>query len=96
MANSGRSRQPYTGFGRYVRRLMSDRDIRSWSELERLIQSKTGNRHLHQSMSKYAAGKVQVPNAFTRDFAATLELDPDERTELAVKYAYHSHATPES
>jgi hypothetical protein len=69
---------------------MADRDIHSWTHLEELIEAATGNSYSYQSMSKYAAGRNVIPPEFVRDFAATLNLDADERTELAEQYAFHS------
>jgi hypothetical protein len=84
-----RRRKPYTGFGKAVRTIMIGRDVPSWTVLEELIVGVTGRRYSHQSMSKYAIGKVVVPPGFVQDFAATLDLSEAERWELAYQYAYH-------
>lgn len=86
----GRQRKPYTGFGRTLRRLMTERDIRSWTQMEEKIKEATGRSYSHQSMSKYASGISTVPPEFVRDVCATLDLGAEERTELAERYAYES------
>ena len=73
-----------------MQRLMAQRDIRSGVRLGEVIEEKTGNSYAHQSMSKYAAGDRITSREFIRDFATALDLNDDERTELAVQYAYHS------
>lgn len=83
-------RRPYTGFGKMLRGLMSEQDIRSWTQLSKMIYEKTGEHYPHQSMSKYASGASGVPVAFVQDFADTLELSKKKRTDLAEQLAYHS------
>ncbi len=90
VANTDRQREPYTGFGRTMRRFMAERGINSWTHLEDLIKEKTGNKRSHQNMSKYAFGDVQTPYEFVHDFADALGLDEAERRELAWKYTYES------
>lgn len=86
-----KKQRSYTGFGKELRRLMNDRDIHSWTELEGVILEETGKEYAHQSMSKYAAGKVNtIPNDFVVAFTAALKLDGKERGDLAEKYTYES------
>ncbi len=86
-----KKRKPYTEFGKELRRLMNDRDIYSWTELETVILEETGKEYAHQSMSKYAAGNVKtIPNDFFTAFAVALKLDEEERGDLAEKYTYES------
>lgn len=93
--DGNRQRKPYTGFGKALRRLMWERDIRSWTQLEEMIARKTNEGYSHQSMSKYASGASAIPPEFVRDFSVTLDLTQSERSELAEQYAYHS-LPPES
>lgn len=86
----GKGRKAYTGFGKALRRMMSDRDIRSWPYLEELIYQSTGRSYSHQSMSKYAAGTSQAPREFVQDFADVLELNQEERMDLARQYTFYS------
>lgn len=86
----GNKRKPYTPFGKHLRFLMWQRDIRSWTELERVIERNTGSFHSHQSMSKYAVGKVAIPVEFVQDFAEALGLNAKERTDIAELLTYHS------
>lgn len=88
--SDSRQRRPYTGFGKALRQLMWDRDIRSWTQLEEIIFRKTGVRYSHQSMSKYAAGTSAIPPEFVKAFSSTLDLSEDEKSDLAEQYTYHS------
>ncbi len=85
-----RPRKSYTGFGKALRSLMWGRDVRSWTQLEGMIQRATGEKHSHQSMSKYASGASQTPPEFVQAFAATLKLTEAERAGLAEQFTYHS------
>ncbi len=88
--SENRQRRPYTGFGKMLRRLMWERDIRSWLQLEEMIVRKTGERFSHQSMSRYAAGASAIPSEFVKAFCETLNLSDSERADLADQYTYHS------
>lgn len=88
--SENRQRKAYTGFGKTLRRLMWDRDIRSWTQLEEMITRKTGEKYSHQSMSKYASGASAIPPEFVQAFRKTLDLSDEERGDLAEQYAYHS------
>jgi hypothetical protein len=90
MMGGGRQRKPYTGFGKALKRLMVERDIRSWTQLEERIHTATGERYSHQSMSKYAAGSSAIPPEFVVAVSHTLGLEGDERSNLAEQYAFHS------
>jgi hypothetical protein len=92
VANRGtrRQRKKYTGFGKALQRLMVDRDIRSWTHLEAVLEEKTGRSYSHQSMTKYAFGDNVTPPEFVMAFADALELTREERRDLAEQYAYHS------
>ncbi len=90
-----RQRKPYTGFGKALRRLMWERDIRSWTQLEEMIARKTDDAYSHQSMSKYASGASAIPPEFVQAFSKTLDLSQAERSELAEQFTYHS-LPPES
>lgn len=92
---SPESKKPYTGFGKMLRQLMLDRDIRSWMQLSRMIEAQTGERYPHQSMSKYATGDSAIPVKFVGAFAETLALTSEERTDLAEQLAYHSRPPEE-
>jgi hypothetical protein len=92
MRGMGRERKPYTEFGRTLRRLMWDRDVRSWSSLGEMLKAEVGVEFSHQSMSKYAAGTVSIPPEFVAGVAQVLRLSESERAELAVAYAYASRA----
>lgn len=88
--SENRQRKPYTGFGKMLRRLMWERDIRSWTQLGEEIFEATGERHSHQSMSRYASGQTVIPPEFVWDVTETLGLSKTERLDLAEQYAYHS------
>ncbi len=88
--SGSRQRKPYTGFGKMLRRLMWERDVRSWLQLEEMIMRKEGERYSHQSMSRYAAGASAIPPEFVRAFSKTLNLSEAERAELSDRYTYHS------
>lgn len=92
---ASRQRKPYTGFGKTLRMLMLDRNIRSWTQLEEEIDRATGERYSHQSMSKYAAGTSTIPPEFVQAFANTLELTSSERSELAEQFTYYSRPADE-
>ncbi len=80
----------YTGFGKALRKYMIDRDVRSCTGLSRRIERRTGEVYSHQRISNYAAGKGQVPTAFVQACADALELNREERRDIAEQYAYHS------
>jgi hypothetical protein len=83
-------RKRYTGFGKAVRMVMLDRDIPSWTMLSEIIDVETGRRYSPQTLSKYAAGTVEVPSEFVVSFAEALGLLQAERRDLAEQNAYHS------
>lgn len=85
-----RPRKPYTGFGKALKSLMWDRDVRSWTQLEGMIQRTTGEKYSHQSMSKYASGATPPPPEFVQAFTRTLKLTAVERANLAEQFTYHS------
>lgn len=85
-----KGRRVYTGFGRVCRRIMWDRDIRSWNRLSEVIEEKTGQFYSHQSLSKYAAGTVQIPSEFPVDFAAALELTESERSDFEHEFTFNA------
>lgn len=91
-----RRRGPKTGFGKMLLSLMQRRDVHSWSHLSELVAEKTGREYSHQSISKYASGKVQaIPPEFVVAVCDTLQLDKQERLDLAEQYAYYSRPPDE-
>ena len=83
-------RSAYTGFGRVCRKIMWDRDIRSWTRLSEVIEDKTGQYYSHQSLSKYAAGSVQIPSEFPVDFARALKLTDAERADFEHQFTFNA------
>ena len=83
-------RKRYTGFGKTLRKLVEDRDIRSWTLQEERVHETIGRSYSHQSMSKYAAGTVEIPSEVVMSFAETLSHSRTERRDLAEQHTYHS------
>lgn len=86
----GKGQKEYTGFGRVCRKIMWDRDIRSWTRLSEVIEAATGQYYSHQSLSKYAGGSVQIPSEFPVDFAAALKLSREEMEEFQREFTFNA------
>ena len=76
-----------TVFGAVVGELMLGRDIRSWTDLGRLLEAH-GHDLEASRLSGWAYGQHDADWRFVRAFAEALRLEAEERTRLAMTFAY--------
>jgi hypothetical protein len=76
-----------TVFGAVVGELMLERDIRSWTDLSRLLEAH-GHYFEASRLSGWAYGQHDADWRFVRAFAEVLRLEAEERTRLAMTFAY--------
>jgi hypothetical protein len=76
-----------TVFGAVVGELMLERDIRSWTDLSKLLKAH-GHSVEASRLSGWAYGQHDVDWRFVRALAEVLRLQADERTRLAMTFAY--------
>jgi len=67
--------------------LMLERDIRSWTDLSKLLKAH-GHSFEASRLSGWAYGQHDVDWRFVRALAEVLRLQADERTRLAMTFAY--------
>jgi hypothetical protein len=76
-----------TVFGAVVGELMLERDIRSWTDLSKLLKAH-GHSFEPSRLSGWAYGQHDVDWRFVRALAEVLRLKAEERTHLAMTFAY--------
>jgi hypothetical protein len=76
-----------TVFGAVVGELMLGRDIRSWMDLSRLLKAR-GHNFQASRLSGWAYGQHDADWRFVRALADVLRLEAEERTRLAMTFAY--------
>ena len=76
-----------TVFGAVVGELMLGRDIRSWTDLSRLLEAH-GHDFEAARLSGWAYGQHDADWRVVRAFAEVLRLEAGERTRLAMTFAY--------
>ncbi len=76
-----------TVFGAVVGELMLERDIRSWTDLSKLLEAH-GHSFEASRLSGWAYGHRDVDWRFVRALAEVLRLEAEERTRLAMTFAY--------
>lgn len=82
-----RTQPRLTEFGTHLHELMLSRGLRTLAELSRLLEQKS--HHVsRQTLSTYAIGKRAVPASFLAKLVAALELDEEEKRDLAWAFAY--------
>jgi hypothetical protein len=76
-----------TVFGAVVGELMLERDIRSWMDLSKLLKAH-GHNFEGSRLSGWAYGQHDVDWRFVRALAEVLRLQAEQRTRLAMTFAY--------
>lgn len=88
-------RESFTLFGWHVRELMSRKRIRNQDELAAKI-SEAGYPISQPAVSKILRGKTEPSRRFTAALALALDLDREERRELADIFSYSDDAITEA
>jgi transcriptional regulator with XRE-family HTH domain len=82
-----RSQTGLTDFGKYLYQVMVSRDLRTFADLSRALESR-GHGVSRQAIANYANGNRAVPASFVVAVASELKLSEDEQRELAWCFAY--------
>ena len=89
-AAKGRSAPELNEFGAVVYRLMLARGYRTSAKLAELMREERAGGYTitRQAVDNYATGRRSVPYTFVERFTEVLDLDYEERRNLAWAYAY--------
>ena len=83
-----------TGFGAVILRLMLSRGMWEWTALSSAMAEK-GHDFKPPRISNWGYGRHAVDHSFLRPFSETLGVDEDERTILAIAFAYGQDRYPD-